>query len=125
MKKYVAVLIFSIVFCGQAMAGGAKLAGKVPGTGNDMYMAEGKDGMKNFAFKPYLKKDNETLKRAMYAAVEYVYGKERIADMTPLVITKNGARIIMLKGVRERFMFLLVKEKGTEKAIGFALWREQ
>jgi hypothetical protein len=74
-------------------------------------------------FNPFLPRNDTIVAETMLEMINQVYGKHNVADLKPKIEEREGVNLIMFKGVKNDFYFLLVKEDSGE-VNSFTFWSE-
>jgi uncharacterized protein YgiM (DUF1202 family) len=81
------------------------------------------EGKVAVTFSPFLPRDDTVVIGAMLDVIGKVYGKHRVTDLNPKVVSRGGTNVVLFSGITEDYLFLIFKED-TGEVHSFTLWTE-
>ena len=74
-------------------------------------------------FNPFLPRDDATVIGAMLNMLNNIYGKNKLADLYPTIVNRNGVNVLKFRGISKDYLFLIMKEDSGE-VYSITLWSE-
>ena len=74
-------------------------------------------------FSPFLPRNDTIVIGAMFDVIARTYGKHRVTNLNPEIVSRGGMNVIRFKGVSEDYLFSIIKED-TGEVHTLILWTE-
>lgn len=74
-------------------------------------------------YSPFLPRNDTIVIGAMFDLINTVYGEHKIVDQNPQLVYRNGTNVVLFKGVKKDYLFLIIKED-TGEVNSLTLWTE-